>query len=361
MNLFNRTGRNAGNKLSVIMEAYHASRPPLSAYWFGAHWRYDSVVETLQYITDPAKYSQLKQQASDNLKRWKNNNKEKPPLMVEVKSQDWGVATQEVTQKTGIQYAVLNMANPKYPGGGFLTGDSAQEENLFQRTTCSLSLVSEFVNFDKEAKQFVYNAHAQNLLQAKIAMTASELAILSKCRGESIKEAYKVFYNPEVNVCFRGPEVRLLRNIEEIGSGNHPSAEPTMSFLNLSASQIFPFIEFRSAAPQCSFEGVSEDSDDYPGYCQDLRRRIAAQLDTLILQNQTHIVLGAWGCGAFKNKPELIANIYREEIEKRMEFFQHIIFPIMQNDRRAENYPVFYDALHGLELGNTLSSRNLLR
>ncbi|MGM9452782.1 hypothetical protein ACTAZI_05530 [Legionella bozemanae] len=52
-----------------------------------------------------------------------------------------------------------------------------------------------------------------------------------------------------------------------------------------------------------------------------MRRRIAAQLDTLILVGQPNVILGAWGCGEFKNEPQLVAEIYAEEIGKRAHFF----------------------------------------
>ena len=41
------------------------------------------------------------------------------------------------------------------------------------------------------------------------------------------------------------------------------------------------------------------------------RKRVAAQLDTLIEQGVRHVVLSAFGCGAFRNPADEVAAVYR--------------------------------------------------
>jgi hypothetical protein len=47
------------------------------------------------------------------------------------------------------------------------------------------------------------------------------------------------------------------------------------------------------------------------------RRRIAAQLDTVRTSGVRHAVLGAFGCGAFHNPADQVAELYRTEITAR--------------------------------------------
>ena len=54
--------------------------------------------------------------------------------------------------------------------------------------------------------------------------------------------------------------------------------------------------------------------------------RIAAQLDTLIEHGIRHAVFGAFGCGVFQNDPNIVANAYYKEIEKRKHKFDVIWF-----------------------------------
>ena len=270
---------------------------------------------------------------------------------------------QEATKMYGVLYAVLNMANSLFPGGAALEGGSAMEENLWHRSTCPLSLLDDIVSLDKESYLFQYNDSGRELLEGEAKMTEEELGILRTIRGEAITEAYKVFFSPEGRICFRGPEILIPSDINETGSGNaHLVADSGMSYAILPPTQIFPFYELRSAAPELvSKPNTWGNPAELKQYETNLRRRIGAQLDTLIVARQSHVVLGAWGCGAFKNDPVRIARIYREEIEKRANYFQHILFPIVNTNPSLDNFGVFNKYLTGLKLGNTESAQPNLK
>ena len=77
----------------------------------------------------------------------------------------------------------------------------------------------------------------------------------------------------------------------------------------------------------------------------DARKRIAGQLDTLCRGEVRHAVLGASGCGAFRNPAHRVAEIYREEIAARRSDFDVIAFAIFSSGYGPDNYGPFAEAL----------------
>jgi len=349
----------AAPKPDVLKEVHRAVKPSLLlGSYNGQRWRHKSMGITLDYITDSNKYKEMQRQATENLRHW-DKYKIKPQFKVDVVPQDWGNAALEATKKYGVCYAVLNMANPQFPGGTVLEGGSAQEENMWHRSTCPRTLLEKGIYLDKEANVFLYDDETRNFLNAMKKMTAEELSILGLRRRITLSEAFKVFINPKPQICFRGPELLVNIDSSEISGRDTLVADSGLSFPLLPKNLIFPFFELRSAAPNLSDKSMDwKDRAVVEPYKIDLRRRIAAQLDTLILAETSSVILGAWGCGAFRNNPAVIAEIYREEIEKRAEFFQHIVFPVIDTSYRSENFSIFKGCLDGLKLGgqtNTLT------
>ena len=67
-------------------------------------------------------------------------------------------------------------------------------------------------------------------------------------------------------------------------------------------------------------------------------------------EGYTHLVLGAWGCGAFGNDPKLIAALFDEEIRRfsgndsdAPGCFQQIDFAVLSRSPGMYNYKVFAD------------------
>ncbi|KGP62491.1 hypothetical protein EP47_06180 [Legionella norrlandica] len=344
---------------SKIIEAYKSMKPGIiSGSLSGNRWRYTSMGKTLDYITDPEKLEELSFHASNNLKLWEKE-KIAAPQKVEVVNRDWGDATLEATKKHGKAYPVLNMANPDFPGGAVLEGGRAQEENMWHRTSCALSLLSKGIYFDEAQNCFRYDPKTRKLLEAQEKMNTEELGILSKQQGEDFPEAFKVFFNDQQQICFRGPEVLVPQDMEGIGLKDNLIADSAMSFSFLPKDKIFPFYELRSAAPELTGKQIDWKNKEFlTEYTKELRRRIGGQLDTLILHRKPDVILGAWGCGSFKNDPRIIARIYREEIEKRSQHFQHIVFPIINTDR-TNNFEIFQEHLDGLKLGKAVHNSSL--
>merc|ERR1712196_593583 len=158
------------------------------------------------------------------------------------------------------------------PGGGYAEGMIAQEENMFRRTDCHFSI------------------DRQRDLDSYLLYNAEHSALVDGCHGR----VYLDKHHPRV--CIRGPEDRN---------------DPTLGYRWLQDDEIFPFLELRSAAVDLRITGLKGFDP------AEMAKRIAAQLDTLIDAGVRHVVLSAFGCGAFGNPAQRVARLYREQIEAR--------------------------------------------
>lgn len=67
-------------------------------------------------------------------------------------------------------------------------------------------------------------------------------------------------------------------------------------------------------------------------------------ISTAIVNNNTKIVLGAFGCGAFRNNPEIVARAYKEVLidEEFAKYFDEIIFAVLATpNKNIDNFSVF--------------------
>jgi hypothetical protein len=241
--------------------------------------------------------------ACANLARWRAERH--PPdrsCQVQVHAGDWGEVTRRLTTRYGICFAVLNMANAYVPGGAYVEGAIAQEENMFRRTDCHFRISAD--EYDVRADRYLPE-------MTRLVSALDGVVYLDKERPR---------------VCIRGPEDR---------------ARADLGYRWLPDEQVFPFFELRAAARDLRDGSVFE-----PG---DARRRIAAQLDTLRNHDLRHAVLGAFGCGAFLNPADRIAPIYRDEIAARTEHFDVIAFAIFAPGYGPDNYTPFARVIGALK------------
>ena len=103
----------------------------------------------------------------------------------------------------------------------------------------------------------------------------------------------------------------------------------------LADGDVFPFFELRSAG-----ESQMKSYDD-----AELRKRIAAQLDTCREAGVRHVVLSAFGCGAFQNPSPIVAEVYKQEVRKRKEHFDVVAFAIFHAGYGPDNFGVFRDII----------------
>lgn len=242
----------------------------------------------------------LRAVAMANLERWRRQAAPANRGELLVFAGDWGEVAGTLTRERGTMFAVLNMANAHVPGGAYVAGTAAQEENLFRRTDCHFSIVDEHLAGDRR-------------------YTAEMTALLSARNG-------RVHLDPDrPRTCIRGSEERT---------------RPDLGYRWLPDDEIFPFVELRAAAQDLRGETTSFDEAE-------ARRRIAAQLDTLVDARVRHVVLSAFGCGAFANPPESVAAIYRGELRVRRGDFDCVAFAIFHPGYGPDNHPVFHRILGG--------------
>jgi hypothetical protein len=203
-----------------------------------------------------------------------------------------------LTATYGVCFAVLNMANAHVPGGAYVEGAVAQEENMFRRTDCHVRIGED----EYDAPLDRYRPAITRLLSAQDGVVYLD--------------------TKRPRVCIRGPEDRSRTDL------GYPS---------LPDDQVFPFFELRAAARDLR-DGSAFDA-------QDAWMRISAQLNTLRDHRIGHVVLGAFGCGAFRNPADCVAQIYCKEIMARKVDFAVIAFAVFSAGYGPDNFTPFAEAM----------------
>lgn len=233
--------------------------------------------------------------AMATLARWRACSPITPPApTVEVIAADWGEVTARLTARHGRCFAVLNMANPVLPGGAYVEGAAAQEENMFRRTDCHFSIDRRMMLDGPER----YRPGMRRLLEAVDGAVYLDVE--------------------RPRVCIRGPE--------------DPAASD-LGYRWLADDEIFPFYELRAAALDMSGGGFFRE--------RETRRRVAAQLDSLIEAGVRHAVLGAFGCGAFRNPAARVARAYRSELEACRGESDVVAFAVLPSAHGPDNATPF--------------------
>jgi uncharacterized protein (TIGR02452 family) len=182
---------------------------------------------------------------------------------------------------------VMNFANAHKAGGGFRLGANAQEEALCRCSTLYASISSE-----KAKEMYRYN-------NTHISSTESDYML----------------YSPDVCV-FRDHKCGL-------------AAEPFTA-----AVITVPAPNRRGAAIFASKKEVAEV----------MTRRIRIMLAIAAKHGHSDLVLGAWGCGAFGNKPGDVSGYFRKVIidEGFGRMFRNICFAVY-GSADGRNYLAFRD------------------
>lgn len=256
--------------------------------------------DTVEKFTIPGAADRYREQARKNHQQW-DSARISPPNHVRVLAGDWGDVTHDLAKTNGAIYAVLNMANAYSPGGGYLEGMVAQEENMYRRTDCH------------------FYVHDDEMDEGKNLYTSKMTQLINGVHGR----VYLDTTNPRI--CIKGRE-------EAKASG----------YTDLDPEDYFLFYELKSAADDLR----GGDSFDEAS----MRKKIAAQLDTLKEKNIRHVVLSAFGCGAFGNPPAHVARIYREELTKRIGDFDDVVFAVYHANYGSNNFIPFQKELDGLPL-----------
>lgn len=265
--------------------------------------RIEVLAETVEFFKD--KQQSLLETARANLKRWESNAtppSHHQPCRVLVVQSDLLETVRNLTVQYGVVFAALNMANERYPGGGYTNGCAAQEENMARRSNLHFTFTSAVAS--KQGRSTVYTKEMTSLIGG---------------------EAGRVHLSETPLVCVRGAE-----KFEEDSLG-YEFYEP---------DEIFPFLELRSAAVNIGKHQGKRKRDESEVDAS-MKRRIEAQFATLEQRNVRHVVLSAFGCGAFGNDPHKVATMYREAVERHKHNFDVIAFAIFYAGRGVSNFEVF--------------------
>ena len=175
---------------------------------------------------------------------------------------------------------VLNFASAMNPGGGFLSGASAQEEALCRASTLFSSLSSP---------------------------AAAEMYRENREKDDPYYLEYAVY----------SPSVMIIRNPHGVLLG-FPRMTSVLSV----------------AAVNRNRKGVDDDIAD--GI---MRKRIKRILRIAHGSGKRHLILGAWGCGVFGNKADDGAAWFHEAIDEDGGWFDSIEFAILPG--RIDNITPF--------------------
>ncbi|MCI9007883.1 MAG: TIGR02452 family protein [Lachnospiraceae bacterium] len=170
--------------------------------------------------------------------------------------------------------AVLNFASAKNPGGGFLNGAKAQEESLaVSGCLYETQLAHEtYYKKNRACGTMMYTNHA--------------------------------IYSPDV-VFFRDERFRLMEK------------PVTASVLTLPAVNM----------GQVLLKGEDEQKAE-----EVMRRRMKLSLAIFARQKCEHLVLGAYGCGVFRNDPEKIAQWWKELFNEEFAgIFDTVLFAVLDH------------------------------
>lgn len=209
------------------------------------------------------------------------------PARIEIANETTLAGINALSRAGASPVLALNFASAKNPGGGFLGGSQAQEESLARSSGLYLSL--------QQARPF-YEQH-----RASRSPLYSDAMILS-------------------------PDCPILRRDD----GSWLEQPLQASFISC-------------AAPNA---GAIADSDEgnrqFREIPQVLLRRARYILVLAAARGYRHLVLGAWGCGVFRNEPALVAssfaNLLRHEGFDR--HFSVVRFSVL--DHAAD--PIIYKA-----------------
>ena len=210
-------------------------------------------------------------------------------------NQDCILATRDLVEQ-GYNPALLNMASLYHPGGGVLTGSSAQEEDLCRRSTLAISLY-----------QF-------SLPGGRYGDLADMVGVKRRAERYPMDNTYGGIYSPGITF-FRGTRDEgyvLLDN---------PFQAAVISVASLNYN------------PKHGHNSLDADGNIPEADKPILKEKIRTILRIGILKGHDSLVLGALGCGAFCTPPAQMARLFHQVLDEE-EFlgrFSKIVFAIIDS------------------------------
>ena len=207
----------------------------------------------------------------------------------------------EVYARQGKKVCVLNFASATNPGGGVINGSSAQEECI-----CRCSTLFPCLN-TKPMWQSFYSPHRTkaNPLYNNDCIYTPEVCVFKSDTSFPEPLDQKEWWSVNVLTC-AAPNLRERpSNAMNPHAGDRAVKLKPIELENLLTSRIKRIFD------------------------------VAAQNENEVL------ILGAFGCGAFRNPPEIVAKVFIKVMQEYLHHFDTIEYAVYHTEREKANYEVF--------------------
>lgn len=215
-------------------------------------------------------------------------------------------------QDEGLNPAVLNMASAYRPGGGVLNGARAQEECIFRRSNLFMSLYL----FDRQMYDLVIEPNMDGMYKLSFIQ-----------QGYPMDENFGGIYSADVTV-FKDGKYEWLHNPYQT------------AFISVAAMNVNRALR--------QGENILVDGRLSDCAVAITKNKIRTIYRIGILHGHDSLVLGAWGCGAFGNPPEQMAQLFIDVLNED-EFrggFKDIRFAIIEDhNSKGRNYQTFKNVI----------------
>lgn len=191
----------------------------------------------------------------------------------------------------GKKIAVHNFASATNPGGGVKSGSRAQEEAICRCSTLYPALATE--KLAKKYYEFHWKRHDARYTDA----------------------------------CIYTPDVKVIKT-----DSDFPERMPKKNWINVDI--------ITCAAPNLRHTEVNDTE-----LLNIHIKRARHMLSVAAHHGAEIIVLGAFGCGAFMNNPEIVASAYKKVLDEFDGVFERIAFAIYCTPRESRNYDAFMKIL----------------
>lgn len=217
-----------------------------------------------------------------------------PAKILVTRNSSFDAAREYITDKV----AVLNFASATNPGGGVTKGSSAQEECL-----CRCSNLYNVINTKPCFNNF-YTPHRNS--------------------GNALHND-DIIYSKDV-IIFKKDDYTTLdpsdwKNVDVITCAAPNLKEKPTNEMNPNES-----------------EHIDISDDDL----FELHVKRARKIFNAAVVNKAEVlILGAFGCGAFRNNPEVVAKAYKKVLDEYKKYFKYIEFAVYCNEYDTINYDTF--------------------
>jgi hypothetical protein len=230
---------------------------------------------------------------------------------VHVVKDDCVVAYEQLLKK-GKRPVLLNMASATSPGGGFRKGDGAQEENLFRRSDYFRSLDVGLDDF--------------------LPQRSERLRCSSDGRLEPLPEPHTMYPMDEYSAIYTSG-LTFFRHSQDVG----------YEYMNKPIENVCAIAMAAYRDPKLDGKLLASK------YAVGTRKKIENVFSIAYHHKHDSLVLSAFGCGAFRNPPIHVAQIFSSVIDQYAGFFDSIVFAILDDHNAGQrlnpegNYKPFAD------------------